>query len=310
MSASSPQISVIIPVYNDSENLKLCLQALTNQSYPKLSYEVIVVDNSSTENLEQITSAFKDIKFDFEAMTGSYAARNKGIAISKGEILAFTDSDCVPSPEWIEQGIKSLELAQADLAGGKITFSFSPQKSTAEIFDSITALQVKKNIETRQLTVTANLFAYKYVFDAIGLFDASLKSGGDFKWTKKATDAGFKLVYAPDAEILHPARNLSSLVKKGYRVGTGQLDIQLDQDVPLSAILLKSFRDLLPPNPWGYWQFICKSGSDEARRRFAVIWVIAWICNIALSLGRLSRLMKRFSTIMSKIFFSQGSKSA
>lgn len=308
MSDKSPHVSVIIPVFNDSKRLMICLQALQNQSYQLTSYEVIVVDNNSTDNLREVIAGFNNVQLHSEASPGSYAARNRGIASAKGDILAFTDSDCIPNSQWIEYGVKSLESMKADLVGGKITFVFSPQKSTAEIFDSITALQVKKNIETRQLTVTANLFTYKYVFDAIGLFDASLKSGGDFKWTKKATEAGFKLVYSPTAEILHPARNLSSLVKKGYRVGTGQLDIQLDQDMSLSTIVLKSFRDLLPPNPWGYWQFICKSGSDEARRRFTAIWAIAWICNIALSLGRLSSLMKRFSD-MSKISASQNSKS-
>lgn len=289
-----PQVSVIIPVFNDSERLIVCLQALQNQSYQLTSYEVIVVDNNSTDNIREVIAEFNNVQLHSEASPGSYAARNKGITVAKGEILAFTDSDCVPNPQWIEQGVKSLKSESVDLVGGKITFLFSSQKSTAEIFDSITALQVKKNIETRQLTVTANLFAHRYVFDAIGLFDASLKSGGDFKWTKKATDAGFNLVYSPHAEILHPARNLSSLVKKGYRVGMGQLDIQLNQGISLSAILLKSLRDLLPPNPWGYWQFICKSGSDEARRRFAAIWAIAWICNIANSLGRFKSLQKEW----------------
>ena len=291
--ASVPLVSVIIPVYNDLERLKLCLKALKNQSYSKKSYEIIVVDNNSTEDLKKTIDELGNITLIVEAKVGSYAARNKGISVAKGKILAFTDSDCIPSCGWIESGVKSLESEEADLVGGKIRFSFSPIKSTAEIFDSITALQVKKNIETRQLTVTANLFTYRYVFDSIGFFDSTLKSGGDFKWTKKATDSGFKLVYSSRAEILHPARKLNSLVKKSYRVGTGQLEVQLDQNVAMSSIVVNSFRNLLPPNPWGYWQFVCKSGSDEARRRFISICLIAWFCSIALSLGRFNSLFKR-----------------
>lgn len=308
MNSKTLQVSIIIPVYNDAERLKLCLQAIERQNYPQSCYEVIVIDNNSTDNIKEVVSSFKNIELKSESKPGSYAARNRGIEAAKGEIIAFTDSDCIPSYQWIDQGVKSLKFEQADLAGGKITFLFSSQKSTAEIFDSITSLQVKKNIENRQLTVTANLFTYRYVFEAIGLFDASLKSGGDFKWTKKATDAGFKLVYSPNAEILHPARKLSSLIRKGYRVGTGQLDIQLAQGVPLSALIRKTFRDLLPPNPWTYWQFIYESGSDEARHRFITIWIIAWICNNARSLGRCSSLMQRFLD-MSKISVSQDSKS-
>jgi len=302
MNTQLPFVSVIVPVYNNKKQLQCCLQALQDQTYDKSLFEVIVVDNNSTEELKSVLDKFSDARLIFEAESGSYAARNKGITVARGEVFAFTDSDCIPNSRWIENGIKSLEFGQIDLVGGKIVFLFSPQKTTAEVFDSITALQVKKNIETRQLTVTANLFAYKYVFDAIGLFDASLRSGGDFKWTKKATEAGFKLVYAPKAEILHPARDFRSLLKKGYRVGTGQLDIQLDQDIALSTILIKSFRDLFPPTPWGYWRFICASGSDEARYRFAKIWAIAWVCNIALSLGRLSSLIKKLANTGNTIY--------
>ncbi|WP_299414371.1 glycosyltransferase [Acaryochloris sp. IP29b_bin.148] len=287
-----PKVTVIIPVYNDSQRLKLCLQALKKQTYSQSHYTVIVVDNNSTENLSDVTDEFPNVELAFEAQPGSYAARNKGIAISASDILAFTDSDCIPSIEWIEKGVQSLESEAADLVGGKIDFLFSSPKSSAELFDSITALQVKKNIETRQLTVTANLLVYRRVFDALGLFDASLQSGGDFQWTKKATDAGFKLVYSPGAKISHPARNLTSLVKKGYRVGTGQLYIQLSQNKALSVVALNSLKKLLPPNPYGYWRFVNTSGNDEARRRFISIWAIAWMANAALSLGCLKSITK------------------
>lgn len=291
---SSIVVSIIIPVFNDSIRLRECLLALKNQTYPSDLYEVIVVDNNSTDNLAQRIEDLDYVKLEKEVILGSYAARNKGISVAKGQILAFTDSDCVPSREWLENGVLSLKAENADLVGGKITFSFSPQRSSAEIFDSITALQVKKNIELRKVTVTANLFAYRYVFNSIGVFDDSLKSGGDFKWTGKATDAGFKLAYAAGAEILHPARDLNSLIKKGYRVGTGQFCLQQQQNVFMSSMIVSSFRNLLPPSPWGYWKFICTSGCEEARRQFLSIWAIAWICNIANSLGRFKSLQKEW----------------
>lgn len=289
-------VSVIIPVFNDTQRLRICLTALSCQTYPQHLYEVIVVDNNSDEPINSVVAEFEHVIYAFEAKQSSYAARNKGIAIAQGMILAFTDSDCTPCEQWLESGVNSLRLGQADLAGGRVTFSFSPQRTAAELFDSITSLQVKKNIENRQLTVTANLFTHRNVFEAIGYFDASLKSGGDFKWTKKATDSGFKLIYAPEAEICHPTRSFRSLVKKGYRVGAGQLDLQLDQNVALWAAIRHTFRQILPPNPWRYRQFILDSENDEARQHIASIIFIAWISNIAKSLGRLSALGKRLGT--------------
>ena len=289
-------VSVIIPVFNDTQRLRECLTALSCQTYPQDLFEVIVVDNNSDESIDAVVAEFEHFIYAYEAKQSSYAARNKGIAIAKGEILAFTDSDCTPCEQWLESGVNSLHLGQADLAGGRVTFSFSPQRTAAELFDSITSLQVKKNIENRQLTVTANLFTDRRVFDAIGYFDSSIKSGGDFKWTKKATDSGFKLIYSPEAEIHHPTRNFRSLVKKGYRVGAGQLDLQLDQNVALWAVIRHTLRQILPPNPWRYRQFILDSESDEAQQHITSIIFIAWICNIAKSLGRLNALLKRLGT--------------
>lgn len=291
-------VSVIIPVYNDSERLNKCLEALENQTYPKELYEVIVVDNNSSENIGSVTSKFKQVQLGFEATPGSYAARNQAIALAKGEIFAFIDSDCLPVSQWIENGVKTLESESADLVGGNVTFTFSPQKSLAEVYDSITNMQIKQNIETRKVSKTANLFVRKYVFDSVGLFPDNLKSGGDVIWTKKATDANFKLVYSPTAEVFHPARKLMSLLKKQYRVGNGQPDIWLEQGQTLKQIFFKSLNSFRPPSPKGFRKFANESDVDEVRDKFFSFWLMSWLCNTTTNLGRLNNIFKR--TIYSK----------
>jgi len=99
---STPFVSVIIPVYNDPERLKTCLQALEEQTYPQSSYEVIVVDNGSDESIEPIVTEFNQAKAGYEPHPGSYAARNKGLSLARGEVIAFTDADCIPALDWIE----------------------------------------------------------------------------------------------------------------------------------------------------------------------------------------------------------------
>ena len=79
-------VSVIIPVYNDAERLKKCLLALEKQTYPQAQYEVIVVDNASEENIKDVVSQFPQARLTFENSPGSYAARNQGISIAKGEL--------------------------------------------------------------------------------------------------------------------------------------------------------------------------------------------------------------------------------
>jgi len=99
---SPPFVSVIIPVYNDPIRLRTCLQALEEQTYPKSMYAVIVVDNGSDESIEPIVAEFSQMKTSYEPHPRSYAARNKSLSPARGEVIAFTDSDCIPAPDWIE----------------------------------------------------------------------------------------------------------------------------------------------------------------------------------------------------------------
>jgi len=291
-------VSVVLPVYNDSSRLRECLDALDNQTYRKEKYEVIVVDNNSTEDLKTIVNRFQQAHYVFEAKPGSYAARNKGILKAKGEVFAFIDSDCLPQPHWLQEGVRALEENAADLAGGKVTFTFSSEKSPAELYDSITNMQIKENIETRKVSKTANLFSYRHVFDEIGLFPAHLKSGGDVMWTKKATDAGFKMVYAPAAEVFHPARTFWPLVQKQYRVGGGQVEVLQTQGHALSSVAKGALKSVLkPPSIKGIQGLVERKGLSTEDASLVSIWLMSWMCKASTGLGRLNTLATNRSVL-------------
>ena len=221
MKQSSPYISVIIPVYNDSQRLQLCLTALEDQSYPKNSYEVIVIDNNSTDNVKELVNNYSRVIYAFEKTKGSYAARNKGISQARGEVLPFTDSDCIPARTWLEEGIKPILEESADLVGGKVEFFFQNRNSAAELYDSITFLNTKRATENG-VCQTANLFTKKSLFKTIGLFP-DCAEGDDIAWTRQATTKGFVLTYQHKSIVKHPARKLRPLLSKFYRVGKGTI---------------------------------------------------------------------------------------
>jgi hypothetical protein len=125
------------------------------------------------------------------------------------------------------------------------------------------------------------------VVEAIGLFPTKYKSGGDMFWTGLATSRNFKLVYSPQAEVLHPARKLQPLLRKHFRAGQGHPQIQLAENVSLRIIVARSLKGLLPLQPWRYWQFIQHEGSEQAQNWFMAMWLLAWLCNSAASLGQL-----------------------
>lgn len=203
-------VSVIIPVLNSSSNLCHCLQALEQQSYPNHSYEVIVIDNGSTENIEAVTAAFKNVQTLHEPQTGSYNARNTGIKAAKGEILAFTDADCIPAEHWIEEGVKALtSIPNCGLVAGEIQFFFNTpnRPNVIELCDSVMHLQQRYYLRDSHFGATANIFTFRHIIESVGDFDSTLKSGGDQEWGQRVFAAGYKQVYAADAKIHHPARS-------------------------------------------------------------------------------------------------------
>ncbi len=159
-----------------------------------------------------------------EANPGSYAARNCGIDESQREILAFLDADCLPEPEWLEAALICMENQGADLVAGQIALTYQCERLTpAECYEKAFAFRQAQNVE-RGVAVTANLIVRREVFEAVGKFNEQMMSGGDFEFTRRATAAGFKLVYCPDAVVRHPARNtLASLAQKARRVSAGSM---------------------------------------------------------------------------------------
>lgn len=104
-----PEVSVIVPTFNRKEKLRKCLNSLINQSFSNI--EIIVVDDGSTDGTEGMVRKFKSkipIRYFYQKKGGPAKARNKGIAVAKGEILAFTDDDCIPQKDWVESIVNSM----------------------------------------------------------------------------------------------------------------------------------------------------------------------------------------------------------
>jgi glycosyltransferase involved in cell wall biosynthesis len=219
-----PFVSVIIPVYNDSVRLTKCLHALDRQTYPSDRYEILVIDNGSTQSIDMLVGEHANARAALEPKPGSYAARNKGLSVARGEVIAFTDSDCIPSPQWIAQGVEALlGNKEGGLVGGGIqVFPADPRRATAvELYDLVRGL-VQKDYVHSGFAVTANLFTFRHVIETVGPFDAELKSGGDAEWGQRAVARGFRFVYAEAASIAHPARRtLGQIYDKVARVTGG-----------------------------------------------------------------------------------------
>lgn len=244
-----PFVSVIIPVLNDTERLKICLEALESQTYPKDNYEIIVVDNDSYESIGPVVSGFGQVKLGHESRRGAYVARNRGTSLAKGEILAFTDSDCIPAPDWIDKGVANLlRVPNCGLVAGRIEFIFKNQdKPTAvELYDSIKFLQQERYIEVAKFSTTANLFTFKSVFENIGCFNDMLKSSGDKDWGQRVFSTGYELIYADDTCVAHPARHsLDQLYRKIVRITRGKEELKMLERTPLQLKTVSTYTRII-----------------------------------------------------------------
>ena len=95
------RVSVIVPVHNTAAHLERCIAALVGQDYPREAFEILMVDNNSTDGSADILSRAKGIRVLTETKQGSYAARNRAVREARGAMLAFTDSDCAPDAGWL-----------------------------------------------------------------------------------------------------------------------------------------------------------------------------------------------------------------
>lgn len=230
-------VSVVIPVYNDARRVEVLIKALVAQSYPRSAYEVVAVDNRSTDGTLGILKRWEHEQSDLvrvvsaNAVQSSYSARNKGVNVSQGKILAFIDSDCIPEKDWIECGIAGLQEENVKYGGGQVRFFFESERpNICECFDAGRKLNQKAHIEKAGFAATANLFVQRELFDQYGLFRSDMISGGDYEFGRRLTKSGETIIYIPRAVVYHPARTtFGSILKKSIRVAEGQRQLEKEK---------------------------------------------------------------------------------
>lgn len=220
--APEPFVSVIIPVYNDTARLRLCLAALERQTYPQDRFEVIIIDNGSDSPVDCSLASTCNVTLLSEPRPGGFAARNTGIERATGEILAFTDADCLPEPEWLETLVAASNGRRVVVAGRIDAFAADPHRPTAsERFDMLWGFPQDRFVADGY-AASANLAVRRDVFGEVGPYDSGLFSDGDREWCARARALAVPMLYVHGAVVRHPARaKLSAHVTKTRRMAGG-----------------------------------------------------------------------------------------
>lgn len=202
--SNAPEVSVIIPHYQEVNALAACLASLAAQSLPAHMFEVIVIDNARPSDLAPLKEAYPQFNFLFEAQKGAAHARNKGLAAACGKAVAFLDADCIAHRDWLRTGLGALQYS--DLVGGDIivTAQSGATMTAVEAFECVFAFHQRNYINRKHFSVTANLFATREAADAIGPFVHGVSE--DVDWCLRARALGFRLSFNDTSIISHPAR--------------------------------------------------------------------------------------------------------
>jgi GT2 family glycosyltransferase len=232
------RVSIIVPHYNDPAGLDACLTALAGQSVRP--DEIVVADNNSPQGEAEIERVLAGrARLVVVKEKGAGPARNGGVAASSGEILAFTDSDCIPEPMWLAEGLE--KLAHFDLVGGamQVLVADEAKMTPVEAFERAFAFDNRYYVEHKGFTVTANLFCRRSTFDAVGGFRVGVPE--DLDWCHRARAAGYRIGYAPGALVGHPARRTwGEIIRKWARLNEEAYGLQSAQKLGRLKWLIKS----------------------------------------------------------------------
>jgi len=223
-----PNIRAIVPVYNGEKSIAACLRSLLAQTYPNNLYEIIVVENGSTDRTTEVVKGFPQVRLLHSLERGPAAARNLGITHSQAEIVAFTDADCIADKNWLAELIEGYD--SPDVAGvcGRIEAYRHPERNSVEKFsDEHSPLLnfISGDTEFMPHLYTANGSYRRAVLERVGLFNSHLPTGEDVELSwRLQLNSGMRLAYSTDAVIYHHHRsNLRRLRRQYHQYGFGEV---------------------------------------------------------------------------------------
>nr|WP_320015855.1 mycofactocin biosynthesis glycosyltransferase MftF [uncultured Desulfobacter sp.] len=228
-----PFVSVIIPVRDREKALGRCLESLSALHYPAERLEVIVVDDGSRDN--SVGCAKKGggrVVFSGADGAGPAAARNRGAAAAKGEILAFIDSDCTASKRWLQELVPLFDDTTLAAVGGKVA-GISNASALDRYEDVMSSLclgdhprQEGKGADTFYLP-SCNLLVKKNIFLSMNGFAPTMQVGEDVDLCWRMRDKGWRIAYMPTGTVFHEHRNrLGPFMSRRFFYGTSEEKLQ------------------------------------------------------------------------------------
>jgi O-antigen biosynthesis protein len=222
---ATPKVSVVVCTYNGGRTLDQCLRSLREVDYP--NYEVVVVDDGSTDDTGEILSRFPEVKAIRQPNKGLSVARNVGLAAATGDVIAYTDSDCFADPDWLTHLVYQLERSGAAAVGGP---NLTPDDGWLAACVAASPGQPTHVLESDQVAEHipgCNMAFRREALLAVNGFDPVYrKAGDDVDLCWRLQQAGMWITFAPGAFVWHHRRQGPRAYLK-QQVGYGEAEALL-----------------------------------------------------------------------------------
>ena len=227
----APKVSVVVASYNGGRTLRACLESLQRLNYP--DYEVILVDDGSTDDTPEIVKAFPAVRQVRQPNLGLSAARNSGTQAATGEIVAFTDSDCRADEDWLHYLVGDLVRGGWAAAGGH---NFLPPEDSP-VAAAVAAspggpAHVMLTDREAEHVPGCNMVFWKWALEAIGGFDPVFrKAGDDVDVCWRLQEGGHTIGFSPAGFVWHYRRSTVKAYLK-QQAGYGEAEALLARKHP------------------------------------------------------------------------------
>jgi glycosyltransferase involved in cell wall biosynthesis len=215
------EISIVVPARNAARTIAGCLQSLLDQSVSRERYEVIVVDDGSTDGTRQAVER-SEATLIAQAQKGPAAARNEGVSVSNGDILLFTDADCVPASNWVQEMVQPFEDGQ--IAGVKGVYrtrqrGIIPRFVQCEYEERYELMAGQRYID---FIDTYSAGYRREIFVAAGGFDTRYPTASveDQELSFRLAERGHRMVFNPSAVVYHQhPGTLRAYFRRKFNIG-------------------------------------------------------------------------------------------
>ncbi len=272
-------VSVIVPFLNEDQYIRKCIESLLDQDFSRDRYELIFVDNGSTDSSVRIVEQYPDVKLLSETRGKVYTARNTGLDLATGEIMAFTDADCTVSRNWLSCIHDEIAVKGKTIVLGRILFP-SPKSDLLQIIENYRndhiEFVVENNFRDHIYGYTNNMALRADVFERVGPF-VELPVPGDTEIIHRCLRLipDTQVAYRPDMLIDHlEIVSARILLQKLYLYG--KFHVAMD---PSDTRIPKRLK------PVGAEAYSVRKNAYSLRHRF-LFRLSLFLCNSYFDLGK------------------------